>query len=431
MLNSAVNSLGIEMETQLNDIHSEEFPETLLEVSNDINNYNNLKQNDDEENLTSNNNDHSINIQTNKDKEHQSLRLKNNNQETNLIINKYKKFYFIAKELFLYLIEKIFNKLTSLFRFIGPVFSITIITFLLYTYISGIKNIFPYWQRYYYKYETNKKKYIFIKIIIFIELCYTLFNFILASIIKPGNVKDIRNSKYYQTHSPYFSNDLILPHYNNDDMEKGIKNNIKTKIKWSKCKKCNEIKPLRTHHCSICGTCNFKMDHHCPWINNCVGQNNHRYFLLFILHLFFYTVTLCSFALPIFFNKKTKILYDNIYSMPDYNKKINIANIKYIAILGITGFFIEIFFNGWNWYLAINGNTVIEFWAVRTDYRTNSNNYNFSFTFGSWRKNLFYIFGTSNILKIIFVPSIKKLPFSGLELSKFIDPNFDIDCLNE
>ena len=38
------------------------------------------------------------------------------------------------------------------------------------------------------------------------------------------------------------------------------------------CKKCIQAKPPRTHHCSICDKCFLKMDHHCPWIDNCVGM---------------------------------------------------------------------------------------------------------------------------------------------------------------
>ncbi|KAK7204899.1 DHHC palmitoyltransferase-domain-containing protein [Myxozyma melibiosi] len=62
------------------------------------------------------------------------------------------------------------------------------------------------------------------------------------------------------------------------------------------CKKCNAIKPPRTHHCKICKTCVLKMDHHCPWTNNCVGHRNLLYFVRFLtsavwgLTTFFFTL---------------------------------------------------------------------------------------------------------------------------------------------
>ncbi|XP_041986881.1 palmitoyltransferase ZDHHC16 [Aricia agestis] len=51
------------------------------------------------------------------------------------------------------------------------------------------------------------------------------------------------------------------------------------------CKKCISPKPPRTHHCSVCDRCILAMDHHCPWLNNCVGYYNARYFYLYMIYM--------------------------------------------------------------------------------------------------------------------------------------------------
>lgn len=77
------------------------------------------------------------------------------------------------------------------------------------------------------------------------------------------------------------------------------------------CEKCNLIKPDRCHHCSICGVCVLRMDHHCPWINNCVSFTNYKFFVLFLG----YTLGLC-----IFVGATTFPYFLKFWSIPDLNK---------------------------------------------------------------------------------------------------------------
>ncbi|OAY38878.1 probable protein S-acyltransferase 15 [Manihot esculenta] len=50
------------------------------------------------------------------------------------------------------------------------------------------------------------------------------------------------------------------------------------------CDKCCAHKPPRAHHCRICRRCVLRMDHHCLWINNCVGYWNYKAFFILVLH---------------------------------------------------------------------------------------------------------------------------------------------------
>ncbi|CAN0479910.1 unnamed protein product, partial [Ectocarpus sp. 12 AP-2014] len=49
------------------------------------------------------------------------------------------------------------------------------------------------------------------------------------------------------------------------------------------CQTCLVRKPTRSKHCAECGLCVGRMDHHCVWLNNCVGCGNHRRFVAFVL----------------------------------------------------------------------------------------------------------------------------------------------------
>jgi hypothetical protein len=327
------------------------------------------------------------------------------------------------------IIEVVFDKFSSGIRFIGPIFAFALTLFVLIVAHAYFHIVVPYYI---------SKISVILGVICFFCACYCLFsillNYFLAVLVRPGSLKDFNKSKYYKKNDPLrvsksiFDLESIFENSNNkrlssNDTEFDVSidgtdkpqndcNDIYS-VMPKDCKYCKSVKPVRSHHCSICGYCVMKMDHHCPWINNCVGQNNHRYFVLFLTHLMFGCLLVSTTSIPLVFNSTIK----------------KTMEFQFVSILTFVGFILMIFFNSWNWFLIINGNTTIEYWTKKSGVYGNLTPIK-DFSFPDWRDNMFLVFGTRSLLRAIFIPNIKKLPISGLEWTKLAFPGYNLDIID-
>lgn len=120
------------------------------------------------------------------------------------------------------------------------------------------------------------------------------------------------------------------------------------------CERCQLIKPDRCHHCSACDVCVLKMDHHCPWVNNCVGFANYKFFLLFLMYSLLYCLFIAGTVLQYFIRFWTN-------ELPDTRAKFHVLFLFFVSAM----FFISILslFSYHCWLVGKNRSTIEAFRA--------------------------------------------------------------------
>ena len=162
--------------------------------------------------------------------------------------------------------------------------------FLIY-YYYGIKKYFPH--------KTIPYNFIYG---LYTILFFALYSFYICSISNPGIIRSTNITSLKKKY-PY---DFL---FNNDE---------------DFCKKCNLEKIYRSKHCIICDKCIEKFDHHCIWVNNCIGAKNLKYFYYFI----FAHWALVSYAgilacAMFYFEIEEKKLFDQIFYDVQTGEKFN------------------------------------------------------------------------------------------------------------